>query len=59
MIERELDPFERWMVKSNLKTINSGILMTTQVTILKANGYQRIAAAVEKAWNERAVPKRR
>jgi hypothetical protein len=56
MMERELDPFERWMVKSNLATINSGTLMKDRVVILKANGYPKVAAAVEKAWNERKTP---
>lgn len=50
---RALNPFELWMVKSNLETINGGVPMEEQVAILKANGYPRVAAAVQKAWVER------
>jgi len=57
VVQRKLDPYEQWMVKSNLETIQSGVPMADQVAILKANGYPRVAAAVEKAWNEQAAKK--
>lgn len=50
-IQRELSPFERWMVKSNLETIRStGVSISEHTAILRANGYPSIAAAVEQAW---------
>lgn len=47
--ERQFDPFKKWMVESNLKTIAEGVPMETQVAILRGNGYASIADAVEKA----------
>lgn len=47
--ERQIDPFKKWMVESNLNTIAKGVPMETQVAILRANGYASIADAVEKA----------
>lgn len=46
----KLSPFERWMVKSNLQTISeTGVPTATQIAILRANGYPKIAAAVAQA----------
>jgi hypothetical protein len=46
----KLSPFERWMVKSNLQRIAEGENPTaTQIAILRANGYPKIAAAVAEA----------
>jgi hypothetical protein len=43
-----LPPYEQWMVRSNLETIReTGVTGAEQVAILRANGYCRIAAAVE------------
>lgn len=43
-----LSPFERWMVRSNLKTMRStGATVAEQAAALRSNGYPRIAAAVE------------
>ena len=43
-----LSPYEQWMVRSNLKTIReTDATLTEQAALLRANGYPRIAAAVE------------
>lgn len=43
-----LDPYERWMVDSNLETIRStDVTPAKQAALLCANGYPRIAKAVE------------
>lgn len=50
MKNKPLTPYERWMVKSNLKTIESGEMTTENVlTVLRAGGYPSIADAVAKA----------
>jgi hypothetical protein len=47
-MRRDLNAFERWMVSSNLKTIEeTGVTHAEQAEILRANGYEHIAAAVE------------
>jgi hypothetical protein len=46
---KALTPYERWMVKSNLETIRQGTPAADQVAILRANGYPKIADAVEAA----------
>jgi len=45
---KELSPFERWMVKSNLEHVKTEGLEKI-VNTLRANGYYRIADAVEAA----------
>lgn len=48
--EVPLSPFERWMVNSNLQRIADGENPTaTQIAILRANGYHRVAAGVAQA----------
>lgn len=43
----ELNPYERWMVQSNLETIAStAVTAEEQAARLRANGYPRIADAV-------------
>lgn len=49
---RELDPFERWMVRSNLETIKSGEDPERLIAILRANGYIRVADAVAEKVKE-------
>lgn len=45
-----LDPFQQWMVKSNLERIKNGEMTGIQaVASLKAQGYELVAAALEKA----------
>jgi alanine racemase len=45
-----LDAFDRWMVRSNLDRIAAeGLDVETVVAQVKANGYHRVAAAVEAA----------
>jgi hypothetical protein len=44
----QLSPYEQWMVRSNLETIRStSVTVTEQAAVLRANGYLRIAEAVE------------
>lgn len=51
-----LGAFEQWMVRSNLKTIkDEGIDSAVIVKQLRANGYPRIAAAVEQQCKEVAA----
>lgn len=51
---RPLSPYEQWMVKSNLQTIESGSMSAEQVlATLKAGGYLRITRAVENNLNAR------
>jgi alanine racemase len=45
-MKKELSPFERWMVRSNLQTIEAGADPERIIAILKVNGYPRIAEAV-------------
>lgn len=47
--QRTLDPFEKWMVRSNLETIRAQNNASEIVAILRAGGYLRVAAAVERA----------
>ncbi len=49
---KPLTPMEQWMVRSNLETIKAGKPMEEQVAILRANGYPRIADAVEAEYNK-------
>lgn len=43
-----LSAYEQWMVDSNLKTIRStDVTPAKQAALLRANGYPRIAKAVE------------
>lgn len=45
-----LTPCEQWMVLSNLETIRTtGVTASEQAALLRANGYHRIAQAVEEA----------
>lgn len=45
---RRLSAYEQWMVKSNLVTAcEEGRTAREQAAILRANGYDRIADAVE------------
>lgn len=44
---RRLDAFERWMAQSNLERISDGEDRDTVVATLRANGYDRVADAVE------------
>lgn len=47
-IYETLSPYEQWMVRSNLDTIDStGTNAAEQAALLRANGYARIAQAVE------------
>lgn len=48
-MKTELSPFENWMVKSNLKTIQDGTPAEQITAQLELNGYFRIAKAVEQA----------
>lgn len=53
-MKRPLNPFEQWMVKSNLDRIRAEGLQPSEVAAqLRANGYPRIAEAVE---TEAAAP---
>jgi hypothetical protein len=45
-----LDPYERWCVKSNLQSVRDGEPIESILTQLRANGYPRIAAAVEQEY---------
>lgn len=56
MKKRELNPFERWMVKSNLEHLEEYGGLEVAVARLRANGYDRIADAV-KAAGEKARAK--
>ena len=43
-----LDAYERWMVRSNLQDIADGeTTRAERVALLRANGYDRVADAVE------------
>lgn len=45
-----LDPFQQWMVRSNLQTIASGEASAEEIdATLRANGYPSIADAVASA----------
>ena len=47
--QRPLNPFKRWMVQSNIKTIrDTGVSVTEHVKLLEVNGYPDSAAAVKK-----------
>lgn len=47
----KLSPYERWMVKSNLEAIRQGTTtVADRVALLRANGYEKIAQAVEASW---------
>lgn len=46
-MKRTLNPFEQWMVKSNLQTIASGASAEEIVATVKGNGYADVAAAIE------------
>ena len=48
-----LSAFEEWMVKSNLNTIQKGTPASEIVAKLRANGYLRVATAVEKATEQK------
>lgn len=56
-MEGTLSPYERWMVTSNLATARStpGASAAGQAALLRANGYGRVADAVERAGVEEAV----
>jgi len=44
----ELNPFEQWMVESNLQRISEeGLEVKAVVELLRARGYDHIASAVE------------
>jgi hypothetical protein len=44
----DLTAYERWMVRSNLGAMQAtGTTAAQQAAILRANGYLRVAAAVE------------
>lgn len=45
-------PFERWMVASNLRSIQAGASKSQVLATLRANGYFRVAAAVEKGGGQ-------
>lgn len=47
-VEPPLGPYECWMVKSNLERIHEGAKPQELVATLRANGYARIALAVDK-----------
>ena len=47
-MEKQLDAFDRWMVKSNLKTIAAGEDAARLIALIRANGYPSIADAVER-----------
>jgi hypothetical protein len=49
--ERPLDAFDRWMVKQNIEHAKAEGLEPV-VARLKANGYHRVALAVEKEWGQ-------
>lgn len=47
-MRKELTAVERWMVKSNLRTAReTGVTLRAQAAQLRANGYSRVAEAVE------------
>ena len=46
--ERPLNPFERWMVAQNIKYVQTEGVEPVVAQLL-ANGYDRVARAVEKA----------
>lgn len=51
---KPLSPFEKWMVQSNLKTIqDSGVSTEHQASVLIRNGYPRVASAVIGAGGRR------
>jgi hypothetical protein len=55
-MNKELDAYERWMVRSNLERIrDEGLEVADVVSTLRANGYPRIADAVEQAIAEQAI----
>ena len=43
-----LSPFECWMVKSNLDRIKAGWDAAALVSLVRLNGYGRVADAVER-----------
>jgi hypothetical protein len=45
-MKMNLDPYEQWMVKSNLKTIESGVPAEEIIQTLRRNGYDQIADVV-------------
>ncbi len=52
--DRQLNPFEIWMVRSNLETVKTkGIAWV--VNTLNDNGYPKIAKAVKKAYDDNAT----
>ena len=49
-LQTSLSPYEAWMVRSNLRTIEeSGASGVDQVALLERNGYPKVAAAVSQA----------
>jgi hypothetical protein len=50
-ILKTLDPYEIWMVNSNLQTIHNGTPKEKIIATLKANGYSNIANAVQTLTN--------
>lgn len=50
-MKRQLDPVEKWMVKCNLEYVKAEGVATV-VARLRAQGYERVAAAVEQAVKE-------
>lgn len=49
----ELTPYERWMVKSNLRRIQDGEFTASDlVQLLRSRGYDRVASALEKKASE-------
>ncbi len=51
----QLSPFERWMVKSNLKHLQEYGGIKVVVARLKAGGYKRVAAAVKLAHRKASL----
>ena len=49
-MKKALSPFDQWMVRSNLTRIAAGeMTVAVCVQTLRANGYLRVADAVEEA----------
>jgi hypothetical protein len=56
-MKKLLTPFEKWMVKSNLRTIREKRATAKQIiATLQANGYPRIADAVKAKIERQSTP---
>jgi sugar-specific transcriptional regulator TrmB len=49
ILQSPLTPFEEWCVRSNLKTIKSGVPAAVIIATVRANGYSKIADAIAAA----------